>query len=115
MANRHEPQHTGRGDANDAPGPPLSDANVLKWAGRLLFGEEHWRAGLEKLLQVNRRTLQRWLNGQNEIPDGVWLMLRGFMAAKISVQRSCIEIIRCRQELSSATKEEANVATNQHN
>lgn len=42
----------------------------FRQAGESLFGEA-WQQPLAKALGVNLRTLQRWANGQNEIPDGV--------------------------------------------
>jgi hypothetical protein len=49
-------------------------------AGELLFGTD-WRPPMAKLLNVNLRTLQRWANGQNEIPDGIAVMVRQVLAA----------------------------------
>lgn len=42
----------------------------FRQAGESLYGEV-WQPLFAKALGVNLRTLQRWANGQNEIPDGV--------------------------------------------
>ena len=98
MANRHERKGEGSDYTHHAPCPPdVSDPQLLAWAGRLLYGEINWRVPLADMLQVNRRSMQRWLNGTNGIPIGVWLMLRGHMAARIAEQRLCNEVMRHRQ------------------
>jgi predicted transcriptional regulator len=39
--------------------------------GQALCGD-HWVAALAAGLQVNRRTVQRWQDGSEEVPEGVW-------------------------------------------
>lgn len=39
--------------------------------GEALCGE-HWVAALAGTLQVSRRTVQRWQDGTEEVPEGVW-------------------------------------------
>lgn len=105
MANGHDADSAGGGNPDDATRAASGDPQLLASAGRALYGQQHWRMSLAELLQVNRRSLQRWLNGQNEIPDGVWFMLRGALAARISEQKLCLELIRARQHATSTTKE----------
>jgi hypothetical protein len=39
--------------------------------GQALCGD-HWVAALAAACQVNRRTVQRWRDGTEEVPEGVW-------------------------------------------
>jgi hypothetical protein len=116
MANGYERERQ-RGDhANDTARAALgpyspSDAHLLDWAARALYGSEHSRVSLARLLQVNRNSLTRWVNGKAPIPPGVWLMLRGCLAARVSEQQTILGIIRDRFPLE---KEASNVATNEH-
>lgn len=55
-------------------------APELSYAGEQLFGNE-WRPSLAKLLRQNLRTIQRWANGQNEIPDEYAAIVTQIMAA----------------------------------
>lgn len=113
MANGHEHQGTRGNHTHDPPCPPdVSDPNLLAWAGRILYGEEHWRVSLADMLQVNRRSMQRWLNGTQPVPIGVWLMLQGYMAARVADQRLCIEVLRHRQIEIQQTEEVENVDHN---
>jgi hypothetical protein len=47
----------------------------------------HWSAGdLADALNVNRRTVFRWLNGQNDIPESVMDWLRTLAAFHVKNQ-----------------------------
>lgn len=39
--------------------------------GELLFGND-WRRRLARALEVDRRTLYRWVDGEHPVPPGVW-------------------------------------------
>lgn len=115
MANGHEPPSAGGDNPHNAEGPSFGDNQLLEWAGRSLYGPVHWRVELTALLQVkNRRTLQRWLNGQNEIPPGVWTLLRGQLAARIWQQQHVLDTIKTRHPPTTTKEEASNVATNEH-
>lgn len=43
----------------------------FRLAGEMIFGGEGWRQAMAALLAVNIRTVQRWANGQNEIPEQI--------------------------------------------
>jgi hypothetical protein len=55
----------GRGDGN------LADADLIRAIGSTLFGYPVADA-MARGLEMNRRTVQRWLNAQNAVPDNVW-------------------------------------------
>jgi hypothetical protein len=44
---------------------------MLEEVGQALFGE-HWKNELSDALEVDPRTVRRWVNGTYEIPNGVW-------------------------------------------
>lgn len=50
----------------------------IERCGRLLFGD-HWRTPLAEALEVNERTLRRWVNGEFRPPPGVYIELRKMM------------------------------------
>ncbi len=53
----------------------------FRHAGETLFGEDGWQMCLAKLLCLNLRTVQRWANGQNEIPTDLRPVLDALIAA----------------------------------
>jgi hypothetical protein len=59
----------GRGD--DAA---LADADLIREVAGLLYGLPV-ADNMSAALGINRRTVQRWLNGQNAVPAHVWQQL----------------------------------------
>lgn len=52
----------------------MTPSDLLRAAGEALYGEQ-WQAPLAEGLGINRRTIRRWLDGDNEPPAGVWAAL----------------------------------------
>jgi len=44
---------------------------MIAEVGEALCGE-HWVTGLAGALRVSRRTVQRWHDGSEAVPEGVW-------------------------------------------
>jgi hypothetical protein len=44
---------------------------VLRRSGEYLYGEE-WQTPLSEVLDVNERTMRRWVSGDTKVPVGVW-------------------------------------------
>lgn len=40
-------------------------------AMELVGNDKHWRLNLSNLLGINKRTIARWVSGENEIPQEV--------------------------------------------
>jgi hypothetical protein len=51
------------------------DSELLKIVGESFYGDQ-WQGPLARDLQVNERSIRRWLAGTEGIPDGVWADLR---------------------------------------
>lgn len=50
-----------------------ADADLVREAGALLFGMGAPLADMmSPAIGINRRTIQRWLNGQNAVPGHLW-------------------------------------------
>lgn len=47
---------------------------LLQMTGEALYGPQ-WQSPLSRDLDCNVRTIQRWLAGVNDPPDGIWLDL----------------------------------------
>lgn len=43
---------------------------ILRQAGEALYGP-HWQTALARALQVNDRTMRRWIAGDSPLPDGL--------------------------------------------
>ena len=67
------------------------DAERLAECGRALFGAQ-WQSDMGRALQVNDRTVRRWLKGERPIPDRVSADVNGLLASRMA------EIERLRQE-----------------
>jgi hypothetical protein len=55
--------------------------DLLREAGEALFGPQ-WQTALSRDLEVNDRTIRRWANGQNPVPDGLAADLRALLKAR---------------------------------
>ena len=64
--------------------PPESDVALFREIAETLYGP-HPADLLADALEVNIRSVQRWLAGQNRVPDAIWgkmyTLLRGVDAA----------------------------------
>lgn len=54
-----------------------------------LFGA-NWRSPLAHALNIDKRAVQRWANGQNAVPDWVEGWLHAWLAAKIEADRKLL-------------------------
>lgn len=61
--------------------PPAQDVRLFREIAETLYGP-HPADLLADALGVNIRTVQRWLAGQNSVPDHAWDNLRNFMMMK---------------------------------
>ena len=61
-------------------------AAEFRQAGETLFGREGWQMCMAKLLSTNIRTVQRWANGQNEIPTDVGPVLSKLIEASALIR-----------------------------
>jgi hypothetical protein len=68
---------------------------LIRAIGEALFGSR-WQTDLGDHLGVNRRTVQRWLAGQNEPQPGVWDDLEETLRERAAEQRRLCEAIRQR-------------------
>jgi predicted transcriptional regulator len=71
---------------------------LLREVAESLFGAES-AAAVAAPLGVNRRTVQRWLNGQNEVPLEVWRELAEMLALRAS------EVAELRREVEELRRE----------
>lgn len=60
---------------------PLAAAELIREAAAVLFGPTPVPQ-LAEALEVNTRTVQRWLAGQNTVPAGVWHQLLELVAER---------------------------------
>lgn len=65
----------------------MTDADRLNRAGLLLWGAG-WHTPMALALGVNRRTIQRWANGQWPVPGDVWIRLRALLIERAGEARS---------------------------
>jgi plasmid maintenance system antidote protein VapI len=56
----------------------LTDLDRLARAGRLLYGD-WWHTRLAAALGVARKTVQRWASGEQPVPPGIWIEIRGLL------------------------------------
>lgn len=56
----------------------MTDADRLAQAGQLLYGD-WWHTRLAHALGVARKTVQRWANGEQPVPAGVWGDLKALL------------------------------------
>jgi hypothetical protein len=66
---------------------------LIRAAGEALFGSR-WQTDLGDELGINRRTVQRWVSGQNEPMPGVWADLEAMLSERAAEQLRLCEAIR---------------------
>jgi hypothetical protein len=49
-------------------------SRLLKRCGEALYGSR-WQSEIARDLRVSDRTVRRWVDGSNDVPDGVYLEL----------------------------------------
>lgn len=54
---------------------------LLREAGQALYGPI-WQTALSRDLEVADRTIRRWANGQNAMPDGLGAEIRALLTAR---------------------------------
>jgi hypothetical protein len=81
-----------RGDDGD-----LADAELIRAVDAALFG---WPVADQmcRALEVNRRTVQRWLNGQNEVPPYRWEQLAEMLEERMEELRRLREALAARAD-----------------
>lgn len=90
----------GRGDDS-----AMADTQLMQLVARFVFGTGSQAADrMGDALKINRRSVQRWLNGQNAVPTNAdfWRGLAELVAAR---QRD-LELIRGALERRAAEKRE---------
>lgn len=50
---------------------PMTSAELIKSVGPALFGR-NWQSELADWLAVNRKTIRRWMSGEDEPRSAVW-------------------------------------------
>ena len=63
------------------------DIRLFEACGDALYGSQ-WRAQLGTALEVNERTIRRWVAGSNEIPDGAWVDMKKLLKARAAMLRA---------------------------
>lgn len=62
----------------------MIQGELLRFVGGTLYGENApWGARMADDLRVNRRTIQRWIDGTEIMPTGVWLELDMMLLARL--------------------------------
>lgn len=74
----------------------MNTPELIRAIGEALFGTR-WQTDLGDHLEVNRRTVQRWLAAQDEPRPGVWDDLLKVLDERIAAQQRLREAIRARQ------------------
>ena len=59
----------------------------------LIFTTETMAGDLAHVLNTNRRTCQRWLNGQNDIPDWVYDELKTYIKNQQNIYNQAIILL----------------------
>lgn len=73
--------------------------------GTALYGPR-WQSDLSRDMEVSDRSIRRWLNGQNPIPDGIVDRLADLISRRASVlvdMMALIKSIRSRPRLDKLT------------
>ncbi len=86
-----------RGQAAADPGAaePGEDAILIRAIGEALFGAR-WRADLADYLDVNDRTIRRWLASNDAPRPGVWTDLEKLLEERMALQRELLTRLRRR-------------------
>jgi hypothetical protein len=66
---------------------------LIRAIGEALFGSR-WQTDLGDHLEVNRRTVQRWLAGQDEPRPGVWDDLEGLLSERAAAAMRLCDALR---------------------
>lgn len=74
----------------------MNTPELIREIGEALFGTR-WQTDLGDHLGVNRRTVQRWLAGQDEPRPGVWDDLLLVLSERLAAQQRLREAIRRRR------------------
>lgn len=72
----------GNSDSTTSTSPKL-----IREIGEAIFGR-HWQTDLADCLDVNRRTINRWLRGQDEPRPGVWQDIGALLDARVATQQA---------------------------
>lgn len=64
----------------------MTPTERLERAGRLLHGP-WWHTALAADLDVAHKTIQRWVNGEQPVPEGVWPKLRQLLLQRATDAR----------------------------
>lgn len=67
-------------------------SRLLQRCGEALYGAR-WQTELSRDLQVADRTVRRWLNGANDVPDGVYLQLLAMCQERAAELDKLIEML----------------------
>jgi hypothetical protein len=73
----------------------MTTFELIRAIGQALFGTQ-WQTDLGTELGMNRRTVQRWLAGQDEPRRGVWDDLERILSERIKAQQVLCDAIRKR-------------------
>ncbi len=65
-----------RSSAEPPAAPPAMTRDELRLYCTRLYGGHRWQTALSKELQVNDRTVRRWVAGASEVPQSVALCVR---------------------------------------
>jgi hypothetical protein len=68
---------------------------MIRAVGAALFGTR-WQTDLGEALEVNRRTVRRWLSGEDEPRPGVWDDLEALLSERAANMLRLCEVIRQR-------------------
>lgn len=93
----------GRPDLGGGDGSAVADTQLMQLVARFVFGTGGQAADrLGDALGINRRSVQRWLNGQNAVPTNgdFWRGLAELVAARLRD----LELIRDAVERRAAEK-----------
>jgi hypothetical protein len=66
---------------------------LIRAIGEALFGSR-WQTDLGEHLGVNRRTVRRWLAGQDEPRPGVWAELLKLLSERAAEQLRLCTVVR---------------------
>lgn len=70
----------------------MTSAELIKSVGPALFGR-NWQSELADWLAVNRRTIHRWMSGEDEPRPAVWTELLEIMQERQAQLAELIEAI----------------------
>jgi hypothetical protein len=74
---------------------PGEDADLIRAIGEALFGAR-WRGDLADYLDVNDRTIRRWLASHDAPRLGVWQDLERLLSERMALQRGLLARLRRR-------------------